>query len=104
MSKYRPGAHIGTLTLAGRSDAAYRNQSTARRRHRGRLAGNLPWAREGARHNLQLPPRFKGKVAKGSSEGEVYALSEILDCMGVLRDSFSAFVGNLLGRERIGEL
>ena len=81
------------MTLAGRSDAAYGDQSTGGRCRLGYVTGLMSSTLKGPCRILQWASRFTRKMVESRLGGVVYALSEMVDHMLLLRDSYEPFEG-----------
>ena len=84
--------HSKTLSLAGRADTPYSDQSAKDKCRLGyvdRLTGS---SLRGPRHILRWASKFTRKLVRSSPRGEVYAFSEMMttrppyaNSMGILR-------------------
>ena len=82
---YGERLRTGTLSLAGWSDAAYGDLSRNGKCRLGFLVGIMSSSLTGPCHVLQWASKFTRKLVKSSLGGEVYAFSEMLDHMSLLR-------------------
>ena len=89
MGEIRPGS----LTLVGWSDAAYGGLSEGGRCRLGYVVGLMSSSLSGPCHILQWTSKITRKLVKSSLGGEVYAFSEMIDHMALIRDFFAPFVG-----------
>ena len=85
--------HKGTLTLVGWSDAAYGKLSEDGRCRLGYIIGLMSSSLSGPCHVLQWTSKFTRKLVKSSLGGEVYAFSEMVDHMALIREFYTPFVG-----------
>ena len=85
------------MTLVGWSDAAYGNTSCMGKCRLGYLIGVMSANLCGACHIIQWTSKFTRKLVKSSLGGEVYAFSEMLDHMSMLREFYGHFAGMSLG-------
>ena len=95
------------MTLVGWSDAAYGNTSCMGKCRLGYLIGVMSANLRGACHVIQWTSKFTRKLVKSSLGGEVYAFSEMLDHMSMLREFYGHFAGmspGLVGLEDWGSL
>ena len=95
-SKGRPRSngerlHSGTLSLVGWSDAAYGDLSQNGKCRLGYLIGIMSSSLSGPRHVLQWTSKFTRKLVKSSLGGEVYAFSETIDHVALLREFYAPF-------------
>ena len=81
------------MTLAGWSDAAYGGQSTEGICRLGYTIGLMSSTLKGACRILPRTSKFTRKMVKSSLGGEIYALSEMVDHMLLLKD-FGTFSFN----------
>ena len=85
--------HKGALTLVGWSDAAYGKLSEDGRCRLGYIIGLMSSSLSGPCHILQWTSKFTRKLVKSSLGGEVYAFSEMVDHMALIREFYTPFVG-----------
>ena len=85
--------HRGSLTLVGWSDAAYGKLSEDGRCRLGYIIGLMSSSLSGPCHVLQWTSKFTRKLVKSSLGGEVYAFSEMVDHMALIREFYTPFVG-----------
>ena len=83
--------HGNTMTLAGRPDAAYGDQSSLGKRRLSYVIGLTSPNPCGPCHLIQLTSKFTRKLAKSSLGGEVYAFSEMVDHMSMPREFYGHF-------------
>ena len=83
--------HGGTLSLVGWSDAAYGDLSQSGKCRLGYLIGVMSASLSGPRHVLQWTSKFTRKLVKSSLGGEVYAFSEMVGHMALLREFCAPF-------------
>ena len=79
-------------SLVGRADAAYGDQSTHGKCRLGYVVGLTSSTLRGPCHIIQWTSKFTRKMAKSSLGGEVYAFSEMLDHMALLKEFYAPFV------------
>ena len=94
--------HGGTRTLVGRPDAAYGDLSQNGRCRLGYVIGITSSSPTGPCHLLMWTSKFTRKLAESSVGGAVYAFSEMIDHMALLRAFFSPFeelTSGMLGLE-----
>ena len=92
----------GAMTLAGWSDAAYGNTTRMGKCRLGYIIGVTSSNFCGPCHIIQRAPKFARKLVKSSLGREVYAFSEMLDLMSMLRGFYGHFAGSnpgLIGLE-----
>ena len=82
---YGGRVHSGTLSLVGRSDAAYGDHSRNGKCRRGYLIEITSSSLSGPCHVLQWTSKFTRKLVKSSLGGEVYTFSEMIHHMALLR-------------------
>ena len=73
----------------------------------GNAIGLLSSTLNGPLHILHQPSKFTRKLVKSSLDGEVYAFSDMLDYMPLLRECCEPFVGpspGMIGFEDCGSL
>ena len=80
--------HGGAMSSAGWSDAAYGSQSTGGKCRLGYVIGLMSSTLEGPCHNLRWPSKFTQELVKSSLGGEVYAFSEMVAHMILLKDFY----------------
>ena len=80
--------HGNAMTLVGWSDAAYGDQSSLGKCRLGYVIGRMSPNLCGPCHLTQWPSKFARKLAESSLGGEVYAFSEMLGHMSMLRGFF----------------
>ena len=85
------------MALAGRSGAAYGDQSSLGKCRLGYAIGLMSSTLSGPSHIIQRTSKFTREMVKSSLGGEVYAFSEMLGHMSMLRDFLWAFFGPLTG-------
>ena len=83
--------HGGAMSLVGWSDAAYGDLTKNGKCRLGYLIGLMSSALSGPCHVLQWTSKFTRKLVKSSLGGEVYAFSEMLDHMTLLRGFYAPF-------------
>ena len=83
--------HGGTLSLVGWSDAAYGDLSQRGRYRSGYLIAIMSSSLSGSCHVLQWTSNFTRKLVESSQGGEVYAFSEMIDHMALLREFYAPF-------------
>ena len=83
----------GALTLVGCSDAAYGDLSQNGKCPLGYLAGITSSSLTGPCHVLHWASKFTRKLVKSRLGGEVYAFSEMIDHMALLREFYVPFSG-----------
>ena len=82
----RGGVQSGSTSLAGWSDAAWRDQLAEGRRRLGYVIGVTSSTLSGPCHISQWTTTFTRKLVRGSLGGGVYALSERMDHVLFLLD------------------
>ena len=95
-SKGRPRSNgervrSSTLSLVGWSDAAYGDRSQNGKCRLGYLIGIMSSFLSGPCHVLPWASKFTRKLVKSSLGGEVYAFSEMLDHVALLREIYAPF-------------
>ena len=85
-----------TMTLVGWSDAAYGERSNLGKCRLGYVIGLMSSTLSGLCHIIQWASKFTRKLVKSSQGGKVYAFSEMIAHMSVLRK----FYGHLSGYGR----
>ena len=83
--------HSGTMSIVGWSDAAYGDLTKTGKCRLGYLIGLMSSALSGPCHVIQWTSKFTRKLVKSSLGGEVYAFSEMLDHMTLLRGFYEPF-------------
>ena len=90
------------MALAGWSDAAYGNTTCMGKCRLGYVIGVMSSNLSGPCHIIQWTSKFTRKLVKSSLGGEVYAFSEMLGHMSMLREFYGHFAGSnpgLIGLE-----
>ena len=87
---------MGNMAIVGWSDAAY-GQMTGGKCRLGYLIGMMSSNLGGPCHIIQGASKFTRKLIKSSLGGEVYAFSEMLDHMSMLREYYGHFAGSKPG-------
>ena len=82
----------GAMSLAGRPDAAYRDSSREGRRRLGYVIGLMSPSPSGPCHILQRTSKFTRRLVKSSLGGRVYALSEMVGDITLLREFYPPFL------------
>ena len=85
------------MTLAGWSDAAYGGQPSTGKCRLGCVIGLMSPNLCGPCHLAQRPSEFTRKLVKNCLGGEVYAFSEMLDHMSMLRELYGRFADSYSG-------
>ena len=80
------------MSLVGWSDAAYGRLSEEGRCRLGYIIGLMSSSLSGPCHVLQWTSKFTRKLVKSSLGGEVYAFSEMVDHMSLIREFYAPFV------------
>ena len=83
--------HGGATTLVGWSEAAYGGQSSCGKCRLGYVTGLMSSILSRPRRIIQGASKFTRKLMKSSLGGEVYAFSEMLGHMSVLRKFYGHF-------------
>ena len=78
--------HFGTLSQAGRPDAAYKKSLTEGRCRWGYVIGLTPPSLSGPRHIMQWASKFTRKLVESYLGGEAYAFGEMEDHMACPRE------------------
>ena len=91
------------MTLVGWSEAAYGDQSSLGKCRLGYVIGLTSSDLCGPCHLIQWASKFTCKLVKSSLGGEVYAFSEMLDHMSMLRDFFGHFTDLFSGMAGLGD-
>ena len=79
----------GSTTSAGRSDAAYGDQTKERRCRLGYVIGRVSSTLLGPRHLLGRESKFARNLVKSKLGGEVYASSEMMDHVALPQDCYA---------------
>ena len=87
----------GNMSMVGWSDAAYGNTTCMGKCRLGYVIGVMPSNLTGPCHIIQWTSKFTRKLVKSSLGGEVYAFSEMLDHMSMLREFYGHFAGSKPG-------
>ena len=83
--------HGNAMTLAAWSDAAYVDQSSMGKCRLGYVIGLMSPNLYGPCHIIHWTSKFTRKLVESSLGGEVYALSEMLDHVSMLREFYGHF-------------
>ena len=83
--------HSGTMSIVGWSDAAYGDLTKTGKCRLGYLIGLMSSALSGPCHVIQWTSKFTRTLVKSSLGGEVYAFSEMVDHMALLREFYARF-------------
>ena len=94
--------HCGSMTLVGRSDAAYGDLSTDGKCRLGYVVGLTSSTSKGPCRISQRTSKFARNMAKSSLGGEVYALSEMVDRVVLLKDFRGPSAGMDTGAVELG--
>ena len=89
----RKKIHGNDTAPAGWSDAAYGDQSSLKKRRLRNVIGLMSPNLCGPCHIIHWASKFRRKLVRSSLGGEVYAFSEMLDHMSMLREFYGHFVG-----------
>lgn len=84
--------HNGTMSLVGWSDAAFGGQPSLGKCRLGFVTGIMSSTLSGPCYIIQWTPKFPREIAKSILGGEVFAFSEMLGQMSVLREFFGHFL------------
>ena len=93
----------GAMALVGWSDAAYGNTTCVGKCRLGYLIGVMSSNLCGPCHIIQWTSKFTRKLVKSSLGGEVYAFSEMLDHMSMLREFYGNIAGSKPGMIGLGD-
>ena len=88
----REKIHEDTMTVVGQTDAAYESQSSLGKCRLGNVIGLTSPNLCGPRHIIHWMSKLTRRLDKSNLGGEVYALSEMVDHMSMLRESSGHFV------------
>ena len=91
------------MTSAGRSDAAYGNQTKEGRRRLGYVISLVLSSIRGPCRLLQLAPKFIGELVNRGLGGDAYALSEMREHVALLREFYAPFVDLSLRMEGLAD-
>ena len=95
--KYQSGLRQGTLTLAGRSDATYGDQTKDGRWRVGCLINVLPSSLRGPCYIHQWLSNLTRITVKSSIGGDLHASSKMMDQMALLWEFYTPFADIMPG-------